>query len=464
VARRRPAALLLAVTLVVAAACGPSEQGLRRTVAREGVASGAPAAPGVSGEGVPGAVDAGAPAGAGRASSGGVPSIAPRTGSAPRASDRGVTDDSITIGVITTLSGGQRFVGEPPYRMAVAYADELNRRGGINGRKVVVKGYDVCIACPEDGLAQAKRAVEEDHVFAVLNGFVANAALGPAMDYLASTGTPMIQTADGLGLDAYQFQFGLDLPYRGAIDADFVRSYLDQKGLPRKVALLRFSQPLDELISRHQKAGLQKRGVEVVDEVAVQYGAAMTNQSSQVARMRASGASMVVGSHGVVCAFNMQAASQIGWNVPYLCSILYGDFAVSIADDAVEGRDVFADSDGFAPLSRPAPGVARYRDLMRDYYPAGEVGLITMSSFLGMLTFEEGVKAMGDAVTREGLLRHLGSLRGYDAGGLTPPFTVTPTDHIAIHAAYILRLDADRRWQPVSSDWVYPDPVHGLPR
>jgi branched-chain amino acid transport system substrate-binding protein len=448
------------VAALAFAACGGSEQGLRRTVAERVKVSDAP-------DGATPAGAAGVPGGSGGAGptpAVSVPAIAAQTGGGARESDRGVTNDTITIGVITTLSGGQRFVGEPPYRMAVAYADELNRRGGINGRRVVVKGYDVCIACPEDGLAQAKRAVEEDHVFAILNGFVANAALGPAMDYLASTGTPMLQTADGLGLAPLQFQLGLDPPYRGAIDADFVSTYLDERGLPRKVALLRFSQPLDELISRHQRAALERLGIAVVDDVAVQYGAAMTNQSSQVARMRASGASMVVGSHGVVCAFNMQAATQIGWNVPYLCSILYGDFAVSIADDAVNGREVYADSDGFAPLSRPGPGVDRYRALMRDFYPAGEIGLITMSSFLGMLTFEEGVASMGDEVTREGLLRHMGSLRDYEAGGLTPPFTVTPANHIAIRGAYILKLDAQREWVPVSSDWVYPAAVHGLPR
>lgn len=467
--RRRLVVLLVIATALalVSAACGGDDVALRRTIAgdTELVPADQRADDGATDEqagavpGAPGAADDGASAGGG-----GSPVIAPETGSAPRASDRGVTDDSITIGVITTLSGGQRFVGEPPYRTAVAYAEELNRRGGINGRRLIVKGYDVCISCPEDGLAQAKKAVEEDRVFAMLNGFVANAALGPASNYLADTGTPMIQTAGGSDLNPYQFQLGLDLPYRGAIDADFVARYLDEQGLPKKVALLRFAQPLDEQISAAQAAALRRVGVEIVDEEAVEYGAAMTSQASQVAKMRSSGASMVVGSHGVVCAFNMQAAAQVGWDVPYLCSIFYGDFALEIAGDAVDGRDVFADSDGFAPLSRPGPGVDAYRRLMTTYYPGGEIGLITMSSYLGMKVFEEAVASMGDDVTREGVISYLNGLTGYDAGGLTPPFTVRPDDHIAIRGAYVFRLGDDRRWVPTTEDWIYPAAVHGLPR
>jgi branched-chain amino acid transport system substrate-binding protein len=478
--RGRPSVALAAVlgAVLLAAACSGDELALRRTVAGEASSTASGLGPAATDGSGPAARPAGGaagvdalgpgPGGQGPATPAGpaapAAAVPPQRGATDRASDRGVTDDRIRIGVITTLSGGQRFVGEPPYRTALAYAADVNRRGGINGRQVEVIGYDVCIACPEDGLAQAKRAVEEDKVFAILNGFVANAALGPAVDYLESTGTPMIQTAGGFGMGPLSFMFGLDGPHRGAIDADFVNRYLTELGLPRKVALLRFAQPLDEEISSHQKAALQRLGIEVATEVAVEYGAAMTNQSSVVARMRNSGASMVVGSHGVVCAFNMQAAAQAGWDVPYLCSIFYGDFAVTIADDALRGRDVFADSDGFAHHDRPAPGVEHYRRVLSQYYPTGEIGLITMSSFLGMKVFEEGVASMGDDATRAGLLAFLNGLRDYDAGGLTPPFTVTPDDRVAIRGAYVLRLDEDRRWVPVTPDYVYPDPVHGLPR
>lgn len=383
-------------------------------------------------------------------------------GPVDRNSDRGVTATTIKIGVISVLSGGQRFVGEPPYRTALAYAEDVNRRGGINGRKIEVIGYDVCISCPEDGLAAAKKAVEQDGVFAILNGFVANASLGPAIEYLSKQHTPMIQTSGKVGVDPWLFAFGLELPNRGAVDADYANDYLEAKHLPKKVALLRFNTPLDDEVQKWQRIGLKRHGIEIVDEEAIEYGAGMTNQNSQTAKMQDAGAQLIVGSHGVVCAFNMLSAGQRKWNVPYLCTILYDQYAQDLAGDEVYNRDVLADSDGYATPDMPGPGVEKYNRVMSTYYPNYDVGLLTEYSFLGMQVFEDGVAQMGDDVTRSGLQQFLGSLTDYDGGGLVPKFTVTPTDHTAIKGALRLQLGPDGNWIRKSDGWVYPEAVHGL--
>ena len=471
------AAVALLVTSLLAA-CGGSGVSLRRTVEGKVVTqeeaaglplSGAEPKRGTAtgGETVTSEVVVGGRGGVGPTTgkSGGTaaaPGGAPTAARGNRTSDRGVTDTSIKIGVISVLSGGQRFVGEPPYRTAVAYAEDLNRRGGINGRKVEVIGYDVCLSCPEDGLAVAKKAVEQDHVYAILNAFVANASMGPAMQYLAQNQTPMIQTSSAGPVNPWAFAFGMKLPNRGAVDADYAYDYLVEHKLPLKVALLRFNTPIDAEVSHWQRVGLQKRGIEVVDEEAVEYGAGMTNQGSQTAKMQQAGAQLIVGSHGVVCAFNMSSAGQRGWNVPYLCTILYDQYAQDLAGDEMYKRDVLCDSDGYATPDMPGSGVAAYNRVMGTYYPDYDVGLLTLYSFLGMKVLEDGVAPMGDNVTRDGLRQYLSGLKAYDGGGLVPPFTVTPTDHTAIAGAVRLKLGKDGFWVRVSDGFVFPKPVHGL--
>ena len=471
----RLVAALLGLALVAAACAGGDEASLRRTIEGELVAGDSPEAAAeatvdpVSGEPTTqtsivttGGGQAAAPQGGG---GGGVPA-APAAPSGPvdRNSDRGVTDSTIKLGVISVLSGGQRFVGEPPYRTALAYAEDINRRGGINGRQLEVIGYDVCISCPEDGLAAAIKAVEEDGVFAILNGFVANASLRPAIDYLSKNETPMIQTSGKPTVDPWVYAFGLHLPYRGAIDADYANDYLEEKGLPKKVALLRFNTPLDEEVQKWQRIALQKHGIEIVDEVAIEYGAGMTNQGSQTSKMQAAGAELIVGSHGVVCAFNMLSAGQNDWDVPYLCTILYDQYAQELAGDTIYERDVMADSDGYATPDMPGPGVEKYNRVMSTFYPGYDVGLLTLYSFLGMQVFEDCAAPQGDNLTRTGIQQCLAGLNGYDGGGLVPPFTVTPTDHTAIKGAVRLKLKPDGSWENVSNGFVYPDPIHGLPR
>ena len=462
--RARAVALLVVLSLLTAACATGDEVAMRRTVEGDLVAAGtqAPTAASPS-NGTVAPSSTGAPVGQAAPTSSGAGEVAAVPGApVDRNSDRGVTDTTIKIGVISVLSGGQRFVGEPPYRTALAYAEDVNRRGGINGRKVQVIGYDVCISCPEDGLAAAKKAVEEDGVFAILNGFVANASMGPAIEYLSERETPMIQTSGKPTVDPWVYAFGLHLPYRGAIDADYALDYLEEKKLPKKVALLRFNTPLDEEVQKWQRIALERLGIEIVDEEAIEYGAGMTNQSSQTAKMQQSGAELVVGSHGVVCAFNMLSAGQRDWDVPYLCTILYDQYAQELAGDEIYARDVLADSDGYATPDMPGPGVEKYNRVMSTYYPGYDVGLLTEYSFLGMQVFEDGVASMGDGVTRKGLQHFLANLRDYDGGGLVPPFTVTPNDHTAVKGALRLQLGPDGSWIRKSDGWVYPDPVHGL--
>jgi ABC-type branched-subunit amino acid transport system substrate-binding protein len=375
----------------------------------------------------------------------------------------------IKIGVLSTLSGGQKFVGEPPYRIALAYAQRLNERGGIDGIPLEILGYDVCTNCPDEGLAQAKKAVERDGVFALANTFVVNASLDQVVPYLNERSVPMVQGSSGSQsrkpeLSPYNFSIGLSVPNRAAIGADFANRYLEEQGLPKRVALLYFTDALTSYIAEEQRAALQRVGIQIVDEAAVSYDATMTNQSGQVLKMRAAGAQMVIGSHGVLCAFNMQAAAQANWGAPYLCTIMYDPFTAMIAGRAaLTDRDVFADTEGYATADMSGEGVADYLQLMREYYPDGDIGLITMYSYLGMRVIEEGIRSMGSDVTRSGLARYLEGLTRYDAGGLTAPFTLGPHDHGSITGGHIVRLNPDATFTRLTDDWVYPDPLHRLP-
>lgn len=421
--------------------------------------------PGVVEGGNPGATIAGGstPAGSGTAAGieRGISAAAAMAASKP-------VEGPIRIGVLSQLSGGQKFVGEPPYRLALAYAERLNAAGGIDGRKIEVLGYDVCTNCPDEGLAQAKKAVERDGVFALVNTFVVNAALDQVVPYLNEQGVPMLQGSSGEqsrdpALSPFNFSIGMTVPGRAAIGADFAKRYLESKGKPLKVALLYFTDALTTYIAEEQRKALERVGIEIVDEEPVSYDATMTNQSSQVIKMRASGAEMVIGSHGVLCGFNMNAAEQNGWGAPYLCTIMYDPFTTEIAGAAaVDGRDVFADTEGYATMDLDTPGVRDFRTLMDEYYPDGDIGLITLYSYLGMRVLEEGLRSMGDEVTRAGLARYVEGLTNYDAGGLTAPFTLGPDDHGGIDGGHIVQLMPDRTFRRLTSDWTYPNPVHGL--
>jgi hypothetical protein len=101
------------------------------------------------------------------------PTASPTSSTAPPGgTDVGVTATTIKVGNIASRTNpfdAQAFVG--PYYGAKAFFDDLNRRGGINGRRIV---FD---ACDDGGSSLANtgcvhRLIDSDHVFALVSNAV----------------------------------------------------------------------------------------------------------------------------------------------------------------------------------------------------------------------------------------------------------------------------------------------------
>lgn len=93
----------------------------------------------------------------------------------------GVTDDTITIGILPDLTGPVAAIGEPLARGAQAYVDHLNETGGIDGRQVELVVKDTQFN-PQRAVQEYRKI--EDEVLAVVTtvGEGITAAVMPEMD------------------------------------------------------------------------------------------------------------------------------------------------------------------------------------------------------------------------------------------------------------------------------------------
>src|SRR5262245_27423249 len=86
------------------------------------------------------------------------------------ASAQGVTDTQIVLGQSAPLSGAAAQLGLDMQQGANLYFESVNSKGGVNGRKVVLKtlddGYD-----PPKAAENTKKLINEDKVFALF-GYV----------------------------------------------------------------------------------------------------------------------------------------------------------------------------------------------------------------------------------------------------------------------------------------------------
>lgn len=108
----------------------------------------------------------------------------------PAMAETGVTNDEIVIGLFGPLSGPLVGYGIDPLNAAKMWYEEVNRKGGINGRKVrLVIEDDKCT--PNDLVAVVKKLVTVDNVF-ILHGGSCTAAVAAAQEFVTREKVPLV--------------------------------------------------------------------------------------------------------------------------------------------------------------------------------------------------------------------------------------------------------------------------------
>lgn len=230
------------------------------------------------------------------------PGVTATTGPVTRtASDQGVTADTIKVGFLlvsfANLDAAGFAFGQRQDREAAikAYVDDVNKRGGIHGRKVV---YTIVKSDPFNAAANRQSCVKltaDEKVFAVLNG---GGAVGSNVACYADAKVPNIfATSQTVSEALYRKGNG----YLVAMGASGTRSLLNWalfaldtgaigpgKG---KLGILSDECPPDpEMMEQDFKPFLRSKGVDVVEaRVSCDIGLAQQQVPGAVLQMRQAG-------------------------------------------------------------------------------------------------------------------------------------------------------------------------------
>jgi ABC-type branched-subunit amino acid transport system substrate-binding protein len=261
-------------------------------------ASGAP----ISGGGSAGTFDSGTGSGA-TGTSGGTGGtsgeVAPAGGGALTATDRGVSDKTIKVGatVLDVATVGRMGVGvavDPIQQEAAfkAFFEEINSRGGINGRKLeyFIRSFDVTNR--EDQIAKCRELTKEKQVFAVLGGFNIP---DPNNCIVEENKTALVTISNNNPDWIYQRAQGRLFtlyPRSGRMMQALVAEMERTKLADKKIGILsdRLNDP-DSLVAKQLEAMLKARGHNVVyrGELSDQIPEASSQTPVEVNKMRTAG-------------------------------------------------------------------------------------------------------------------------------------------------------------------------------
>ena len=104
----------------------------------------------------------------------------------------GVSSSTILIGQSVSLSGPTGSLGEEMRQGALAYFEQVNRQGGVNGRQIVLKTMDDAYDANRTA-ANVKHLIEDDKVFALL-GLRGTAHTNAAAKIFTPAKVPLVGT------------------------------------------------------------------------------------------------------------------------------------------------------------------------------------------------------------------------------------------------------------------------------
>ena len=333
---------------------------------------------------------------------------------------------TITIGTLQPLSGAAASYG-PTFRDSIqAYFDDVNARGGVNGKKLKLKVYDSGYD-PAKSLAAARKAVTQDDVFAFV-GVAGTSVVQAVNRYLNDEGVPnmwVLSGAPGFNSPESPLVFPFLLSY--SAEPKMINEYLSTAYPEAKVGVL------------YQNDDFGKSFLTVFEKEARDkivsikgYDSADTDVSSQIASLKSSGADIVVsfvlGKFAILAG---QAMGDLGWDAPLVVSSNSNDPAVLGAAGPTVWKRVIAGT-SYPSLDADDPAIVMYRETMKKYSPKIEYGKSSLEAFTAARLFVKTLEKAGDNPSRKDLVAAAESLNGIDDLGIFGGVTVTKDDHSAV--------------------------------
>lgn len=358
----------------------------------------------------------------------------------------GVTDTSIKVGVIHFLTGPISYLGKESINALDMYLEEVNKAGGINGRKIeTVVDDDPCQVAKAIGAF--KRLVDSVEVFSVLSGQCSNSSVS-MIPLINEAKVPTIffdNTAPKLTnpVSPYIFRTGFmsDQEMMPAT-ADFVVKELKAK----KIAYMRYTGEWGLGGTQLFTQRLEKYGLKPVADEVFNFGD--TDFTSQLFRLKNADPDVILiwvfAKEGAII---LRQAKEQGVKAQWVAhGLSSGQFLPLVKESGVGLMGIYLGID-----LEEAPKIPAVVDFIKKYearYPVRQPGTpdyAAMQAYSAAQVFVEALKRAGKDLTREKFIEALESLKNFGTG-TNVPITFSKTEHQGIKEARIFKIVApDKR-------------------
>jgi branched-chain amino acid transport system substrate-binding protein len=370
------------------------------------------------------------------------------TGNGVRA-EVGVTDDSVLVGCSNSFSGPLVYPGTQLVNNGLeAYFGYVNAMGGVNGRKILSQYYDDGYK-PQNAVANTKRLVEQDKVFAI----VASQGTGAVMatvKYLTQNKVPLIFPFQGVPITGQKDIFTSFTPYPN--QSELVITWLVKVKGFKRIGILYQDDSYGYTFRDPGQNALKRLGLKWAAAESYKRGA--TDLSAQVAKLSQADldACLLVATPPPGAAFLKEAHKQ-GWSKTKIISSgpLTDEKYINLSGGVGEG--VWGLSLWPDPVHSNDPAVVEYREIVEKYGKDRDKtpNRYSLFGYFYAKLAVEGIKRAGKNLTRESYIAALEGIKGWE-NGMIPPVSFSATDHLAQDSGFMVEVQKSI-FRPISG-WI----------
>jgi branched-chain amino acid transport system substrate-binding protein len=342
--------------------------------------------------------------------------------------DVGATDTEIKIGNIMPYSGPASAYGVIGNTEA-AYFRKINAEGGINGRKINFISYDDGYSPPKT-VEQARKLVESDEVLIVFNplGTPPNSAI---QKYMNSKKVPQLFVATGATKwnDSKEFPWTMGWQPNYQSESRIYAKYLLKEKPNAKIAVLYQNDDYGKDYLKGLKDGLGAKAASMII-IEESYETTEPSIDNHIVKLKSTGADVFFNvTTPKFAAQAIKKMAEVDWKPLHLLNNVSSSIGSVMKPAGFEASQNIISSAYLKDTSDPQwkndPGMKEFDEFLTKYFPEGNrIDASVMYAYTVAQGLVHVLKACGDNLTRENVMKQAASIRDLELGGLLPGIKV----------------------------------------
>ena len=363
---------------------------------------------------------------------------------APLRAEDGVFKDKILFGQVAALNGPAQALGQGMREGILAAFEEINRAGGVNGRKLELKSIDDSYE-PEKTIEATTKAIKEDRVFALL-GAVGTPTSKAGQPIATAAKVPFIGPFTGaefLRTPFNRYVVNIRSSYFQETEA-WIEHLTNDLGITR-IAILYQDDAFGLAGLAGVKKAMAKRNISLVGEGTFKRNTTAIKSALLEIMKGQPQAVVTVGPYKPIAEF-IKLARQLKVDAAFVAISFVG--SDSLAQElGNQGAGVIVSQVVPFPGDKSLPVVTSYQAALAAVNPNSKPGFVSIEGYLvGQLVVEALKRIQGDP-TREAFLDAI-EADTFKLGGVNLTFSATQNQ--GSNQVYFTVLQADGSFKPVT--------------